>query len=75
MAQVQGAPQYLSFNTKISPGLASFQSPSAAELEDMQNKDPALKFTCVIWEQIMRRTMPRMRSIQMPHTKLHLSVL
>jgi len=54
MTQVQGAPQYLSFNTKISPGLASFQSPSAAELEDMQNKDPALKFTWVIWEQIMQ---------------------
>merc|ERR1719456_1347563 len=53
MAQATGN-QFLSFNSKISPGLASFQSPSAAELEDMKNKDPALRFTWTIWEQIMQ---------------------
>mmetsp|Transcript_14742 Transcript_14742/g.23236 ORF Transcript_14742/g.23236 Transcript_14742/m.23236 type:complete len:238 (-) Transcript_14742:35-748(-) len=45
--------QFLSFNAKISPGLASYQAPSAAELEDMKSKDPALRFTWTIWEQIM----------------------
>lgn len=49
----QGDVQFLSFNSKISPGLASYQPPSAAELEDMKNKDPALRFTWTIWEQIM----------------------
>jgi len=53
MAQAQGT-QFLSFNAKISPGLASYQSPSAAELEDMKNKDPALRYTWTIWEQIMQ---------------------
>jgi translation initiation factor 4E len=52
MAQ-QGGISYLSFNSRISPGLASFQSPSPAELEDMKNKDPSLRFTWTIWEQIM----------------------
>mmetsp|Transcript_57857 Transcript_57857/g.161486 ORF Transcript_57857/g.161486 Transcript_57857/m.161486 type:complete len:235 (-) Transcript_57857:121-825(-) len=46
--------QYLSFNTKISPGLASYQTPTATELEDMRNKDPQLGFTWTIWEQIMQ---------------------
>jgi len=54
MAQAQGGTQFLSFNAKISPGLASYQSPSAAELEDMKNKDPALRYTWTIWEQIMQ---------------------
>lgn len=50
----QAGSQFLSFNSKISPGLASYQSPSPAELEDMKNKDPALRFTWTIWEQIMQ---------------------
>jgi translation initiation factor 4E len=55
MAQAQAtSTQFLSFNSKISPGLASYQSPSPAELEDMKNKDPALRFTWTIWEQIMQ---------------------
>eukprot|EP00929_Paragymnodinium_shiwhaense_P098964 TRINITY_DN604_c1_g1_i1.p1 TRINITY_DN604_c1_g1~~TRINITY_DN604_c1_g1_i1.p1 ORF type:complete len:238 (+),score=66.21 TRINITY_DN604_c1_g1_i1:140-853(+) len=47
-------PQYLSFNTKISPGMSSVQAPTAAELEDMKSKDPRLSDTWVIWEQIMQ---------------------
>lgn len=54
MALAQDRSNYLSFNSKISPGLASYQSPSPAELEDMKNKDPALRFTWTIWEQIMQ---------------------
>jgi len=54
MAQAQPGGQFLSFNSKISPGLASYQSPSPAELEDMKNKDPNLRFTWTIWEQIMQ---------------------
>mmetsp|Transcript_145779 Transcript_145779/g.252381 ORF Transcript_145779/g.252381 Transcript_145779/m.252381 type:complete len:238 (-) Transcript_145779:145-858(-) len=48
--------QYLSFNAKISPGLASYQSPSTAELEDMKSKDPALRNTWAIWEQIQTKS-------------------
>lgn len=44
-------PQYLSFNTKITPSFLSHQAPSAAELEEMRNKDPDLRFTWTIWEQ------------------------
>uniref|UniRef100_A0A7S2QMS9 Uncharacterized protein n=1 Tax=Zooxanthella nutricula TaxID=1333877 RepID=A0A7S2QMS9_9DINO len=47
-------PQYLSFNTKISPVISSYQAPSAGELEDMKSKDPPLRYTWTIWEQIMR---------------------
>jgi len=50
----QSSPQFLSFNKKISPGLSSYQSPTAAELEDMQSKDPALRYTWILWEQIMQ---------------------
>jgi len=53
MAQPSGT-LYLSFNTKISPGLASYQAPSPAELEDMKTKDPSLRHTYAIWEQIMQ---------------------
>jgi len=44
----------LSFNTKISPNLSGYQAPSPAELEDMKSKDPALRYTWTIWEQIMQ---------------------
>mmetsp|Transcript_46860 Transcript_46860/g.123788 ORF Transcript_46860/g.123788 Transcript_46860/m.123788 type:complete len:243 (+) Transcript_46860:88-816(+) len=47
------APQFLSFNSKISPGLSSYQAPSPAELEEMKSKDPPLRYTWTIWEQIM----------------------
>lgn len=52
--QQQSSGQFLSFNTKISPGLSSYQAPSPAELEEMKSKDPALRFTWTIWEQIMQ---------------------
>mmetsp|Transcript_79370 Transcript_79370/g.157266 ORF Transcript_79370/g.157266 Transcript_79370/m.157266 type:complete len:245 (-) Transcript_79370:79-813(-) len=52
--QQQPAPQYLSFNSRISPGLTQNQSPSQAELEEMKNKDPPLRYTWTIWEQIMQ---------------------
>uniref|UniRef100_A0A7S3S113 Eukaryotic translation initiation factor 4E n=1 Tax=Strombidinopsis acuminata TaxID=141414 RepID=A0A7S3S113_9SPIT len=51
-----GGPQFLSFNSRISPGMASYQSPSAAELEEMKSKDPSLRFTWTIWEQIMHNS-------------------
>lgn len=53
----ESSPQYLSFNSKISPALASFQAPQApspTELEDMKTKDPQLRYTWTIWEQIMQ---------------------
>uniref|UniRef100_A0A7S1SFV6 Eukaryotic translation initiation factor 4E n=1 Tax=Alexandrium catenella TaxID=2925 RepID=A0A7S1SFV6_ALECA len=53
MAQQQ---QYLSFNNKISPTLAQCSSPNPAELEEMKAKDPALRYTWTIWEQIMQAT-------------------
>lgn len=56
MTQQQPNTQYLSFNTRISPDLSSCQSPSSAELEDMKTKDPALRYTWTIWEQIMQAT-------------------
>jgi len=46
--------QYLSFNAKISPGLGAHTAPSPAELEEMKAKDPALRYTWTIWEQIMQ---------------------
>lgn len=49
-----GDPQFLSFNSKISPGLATYQQPSEAELEEMKNRDPPLRYTWTIWEQIMQ---------------------
>mmetsp|Transcript_74075 Transcript_74075/g.165740 ORF Transcript_74075/g.165740 Transcript_74075/m.165740 type:complete len:234 (-) Transcript_74075:101-802(-) len=48
--------QYLSFNTKINSELAATSTPSAAELEEMKAKDPALRYTWTIWEQIMQPT-------------------
>jgi len=51
MAEKGEAP-YLSFNTKISPGLAGSQAVSAEELEEMRQRDPALQYTWVLWEQI-----------------------
>jgi len=53
MAQAND-PQFLSFNSKISPGLATYQQPNEAELEEMRNRDPPLRFTWTIWEQIMQ---------------------
>lgn len=47
-------PQFLSFNSKISPGISSYQAPSAQELEEMKSKDPPLRYTWTIWEQIMQ---------------------
>lgn len=47
-------PLFLSFNTKISPDLAESQAPSSDEMEDMKNKDPALRYTWTLWEQIMQ---------------------
>eukprot|EP00442_Polarella_glacialis_P028573 CAMPEP_0115060936 /NCGR_PEP_ID=MMETSP0227-20121206/7729_1 /TAXON_ID=89957 /ORGANISM="Polarella glacialis, Strain CCMP 1383" /LENGTH=223 /DNA_ID=CAMNT_0002446183 /DNA_START=115 /DNA_END=783 /DNA_ORIENTATION=- len=44
--------QFLSFNTRISPELVTYQTPSPAELEEMKSKDPALRHTWTIWEQI-----------------------
>jgi translation initiation factor 4E len=52
MSSEETGQQYLSFNEKISPEMASFQKPSASELEDMSNKDPELRHTWTIWEQI-----------------------
>mmetsp|Transcript_15228 Transcript_15228/g.40598 ORF Transcript_15228/g.40598 Transcript_15228/m.40598 type:complete len:239 (+) Transcript_15228:104-820(+) len=46
------APQFLSFNSKISPDIGSFQQPSASDLEEMKSKDPPLRYTWTIWEQI-----------------------
>jgi translation initiation factor 4E len=54
--QQEGDGQYLSFNTKISPNMATYQTPSPAELEEMKSKDPALRYTWSIWEQIMQNT-------------------
>lgn len=47
-------PQFLSFNTKISPSISKVQEPTQAEMEDMKSKDPRLSDTWVIWEQIMQ---------------------
>lgn len=52
----QADPQYLSFNSKISPGLATYQQPSEAELEELKNRDPPLRYTWTIWEQIMQQS-------------------
>mmetsp|Transcript_29964 Transcript_29964/g.95624 ORF Transcript_29964/g.95624 Transcript_29964/m.95624 type:complete len:239 (-) Transcript_29964:123-839(-) len=52
----QSSAQFLSFNSRISPGVAAYQTPSPAELEDMKSKDPALRYTWTIWEQIMQST-------------------
>jgi translation initiation factor 4E len=52
MAADAKAPQFLSFNSKISPEIGSFQQPSAADLEEMKSKDPPLRYTWTIWEQI-----------------------
>lgn len=52
MAAVQGSVPFLSFNTKISPGIGSYQAPTEAEMEEMQSKDPPLPSAWVIWEQI-----------------------
>merc|ERR1719463_152318 len=52
----QADPQYLSFNAKISPGLATYQQPSEAELEELKNRDPPLRSTWTIWEQIMQQS-------------------
>mmetsp|Transcript_123797 Transcript_123797/g.194181 ORF Transcript_123797/g.194181 Transcript_123797/m.194181 type:complete len:234 (-) Transcript_123797:115-816(-) len=49
---MEQAPQYLSFNAKISPEMAEYQAPTEEELQQMKNKDPPLKFTWTIWEQI-----------------------
>eukprot|EP00928_Gymnodinium_smaydae_P071518 TRINITY_DN55076_c0_g1_i1.p1 TRINITY_DN55076_c0_g1~~TRINITY_DN55076_c0_g1_i1.p1 ORF type:complete len:245 (-),score=57.46 TRINITY_DN55076_c0_g1_i1:100-834(-) len=49
-----GTPQYLSFNTKISPGISTAQPPTEAELEEMRSQDPDLRYTWTIWEQIMQ---------------------
>lgn len=43
--------QFVSFNSKISPGLTSYTPPSPTEVEDMKDKDPALACTWAIWEQ------------------------
>jgi translation initiation factor 4E len=50
----QDTPQFLSFNAKISPSMGQFQAPSAEELEDMKAKDPQLRYTWTIWEQILQ---------------------
>jgi translation initiation factor 4E len=50
----QDATPFLSFNTKISPGMAQYQAPTPEELEEMKAKDPALRYTWTIWEQIMQ---------------------
>lgn len=46
--------QYLSFNSKISPDLAPPQAPSLTpeQLAEMKSKDPALRSTWTLWEQI-----------------------
>lgn len=49
-----GETQFLSFNDKISPGMVSYQAPSPAELEEMKQKDPPLRYTWVIWEQTVQ---------------------
>jgi len=46
------APQFLSFNSKISPDISSVQQPSASDLEEMKSKDPPLRYTWTIWEQV-----------------------
>lgn len=46
------AAQYLSFNTKISPGIATHQVPNAADMDELRSKDPELRSTWVIWEQV-----------------------
>lgn len=47
--------QFLSFNGKISPDLSScHQTPSPAEIEEMKQKDPALRYSWVIWEQTVQ---------------------
>jgi translation initiation factor 4E len=48
----QESPQYLSFNAKISPEMAEYQVSTEAELQEMKNKDPQLRFKWTIWEQI-----------------------
>jgi len=46
--------EYLSFNSKVSPNNAAWQQPTPEELEDMKSKDPELRDTWAIWEQIMQ---------------------
>lgn len=45
---------YLSFNSKISPDAKSWHAPTAQEFEEMKVKDPPLRHTWAIWEQIMQ---------------------
>jgi translation initiation factor 4E len=54
VAQSNSGPQFLSFNNKISPDLSTYQAPSPSELEEMKSRDPALRYTWTIWEQIMQ---------------------
>lgn len=51
MASVE-TPQFLSFNSKISPSLSGYQQPSDAEMAEMKNRDPPLEATWTIWQQI-----------------------
>eukprot|EP00747_Dinoflagellata_sp_TGD_P167294 gnl/TRDRNA2_/TRDRNA2_191417_c0_seq1.p1 gnl/TRDRNA2_/TRDRNA2_191417_c0~~gnl/TRDRNA2_/TRDRNA2_191417_c0_seq1.p1 ORF type:complete len:239 (+),score=54.84 gnl/TRDRNA2_/TRDRNA2_191417_c0_seq1:151-867(+) len=59
MAATPSNTQYLSFNSKISPGNQSWSQPSATELDEMKQKDPRLRHTWVIWEQIMQSNDPK----------------
>lgn len=45
----------MSFNTKISPSLASYNRPSDDELEELKQRDPELSDTWTIWEQIVQK--------------------
>jgi translation initiation factor 4E len=51
-----GGVEFFSFNEAISPGSTSWQAPSASELDEMRQKDPALRCEWSIWEQIMQQS-------------------
>eukprot|EP00931_Biecheleriopsis_adriatica_P109221 TRINITY_DN8348_c0_g1_i1.p1 TRINITY_DN8348_c0_g1~~TRINITY_DN8348_c0_g1_i1.p1 ORF type:complete len:239 (-),score=54.95 TRINITY_DN8348_c0_g1_i1:55-771(-) len=55
-SKVENAAPYLSFNSKYAPDMGSYQTPSAAELEEMKAKDPPLRCTWTIWEQLAQTT-------------------
>eukprot|EP00812_Abedinium_dasypus_P008327 NODE_2096_length_995_cov_503.346809.p1 GENE.NODE_2096_length_995_cov_503.346809~~NODE_2096_length_995_cov_503.346809.p1 ORF type:complete len:271 (-),score=58.43 NODE_2096_length_995_cov_503.346809:165-977(-) len=58
-AMAQAGAQFLSFNPAVSPALAlgaggGGPQPGAEELEEMRTKDPPLRHSWTIWEQIMQ---------------------
>jgi len=59
MASKTESPLWLSFNSAISPSMGSYGTPTTEELEEMKSKDPPLRHTWVIWEQLAQTAAER----------------